>query len=308
MNELFAPIGHKSYLAQFLHFIFIFGICFLFAQLLTTILLVATVGLETARQLNPVNLTGSQVSIYKFLQIVSSIFVFFIPALLFSYQKTGNRYRYFNLNANELTIRGIGLSIGIVLMSLPLIGFLLQLNQGLVLPSFLSGLEEWMRHTEEQLAELTAAFLKMDSPMDLLINLLMVAVLPAIGEELLFRGCLQKLLGEWWDNPHKAIWVTAIVFSFFHFQFFGFLPRMVLGLFLGYLFYWSGNLWYAIIGHFVNNGLQVILLYSGAMELDHSVENIPMLSVIVSTALLVYLGFHYYQTFNNNNRDKKFLS
>ncbi len=139
--------------------------------------------------------------------------------------------------------------------------FFMELNQSVSLPSFLKDVELWMRDMEGNAEKLTLAFLKMDSPLDLMLNILIVALLPAIGEELLFRGCLQQLLIEWTKKPHLAIFIAAALFSAIHFQFLGFIPRMLIGAFLGYLFYWSGNLWYAIIGHFVNNALQVVGYY-----------------------------------------------
>jgi membrane protease YdiL (CAAX protease family) len=96
------------------------------------------------------------------------------------------------------------------------------------------------------------------------VNLLMIAILPAIGEELLFRGVLLRLFREWTKNVHVAIIITALLFSFIHFQFYGFLPRFLMGVLFGYLVYWSGSLWVSVIAHFVNNGTAVIVAWLGA--------------------------------------------
>ena len=124
-----------------------------------------------------------------------------------------------------------------------------------------TGLEQWMRDSEENAKVLTESLLKMDSFGLLLSNMIVIAILPAIGEELFFRGTIQQLIQRSSKNPHIAIWVTAFLFSALHMQFLGFIPRMLLGALFGYLFYWSGNLWLPIIGHFINNGFAVMATY-----------------------------------------------
>jgi len=92
----------------------------------------------------------------------------------------------------------------------------------------------------------------------LALNILIIAILPAFGEELIFRGVLQKILSDLFRNKHAAVWVTALFFSAVHLQFFGFLPRLILGLAFGYLYLWSGTLWLPIIAHFVNNAVPAL--------------------------------------------------
>ena len=77
----------------------------------------------------------------------------------------------------------------------------------------------------------------------------------------MFRGCLQTILLKWMRNKHTAIWITAILFSAFHMEFFGFLPRLLLGALFGYFVAWSGSIWPSVWGHFVNNGTAVIVTY-----------------------------------------------
>jgi membrane protease YdiL (CAAX protease family) len=94
-----------------------------------------------------------------------------------------------------------------------------------------------------------------------IICLLVVALIPAIGEEFLFRGALMRILGAWIKKPHLVVWITAFIFSAFHFQFYGFFPRLLLGAFLGYVYLYSGNIWVPITAHFLNNGLAVVMEY-----------------------------------------------
>jgi membrane protease YdiL (CAAX protease family) len=153
------------------------------------------------------------------------------------------------------------LAMVLMWIQLPLINHLATFNNTLVFPEILRPMGEWMRIQEDQAAKLTEAFLLMPRPSDLIISLFIMALIPALGEEFLFRSTLQPLIAKWTNKPILAIWITAFVFSFIHFQFFGFLPRFFIGAFLGYLFYWSGSVWYSVIAHFANNGLAVFVYY-----------------------------------------------
>ena len=143
----------------------------------------------------------------------------------------------------------------------PFLSWLIELNESMVFPDFLSELERWMRASERKAKLLTKAFLTFDGFGSLLYVMLIVAVVPAIGEELLFRGVLQKIMISWTKNPHLGIWISAFLFSALHLQFFGFFPRMMLGILFGYIFLWSNSLWLPILGHFINNGTVVIASY-----------------------------------------------
>ena len=121
---------------------------------------------------------------------------------------------------------------------------------------------------EDQAADTLKSILDMPTPLIFFFNLLLIAILPGIGEELIFRGIVQKHIGGWIKNPIAAIWISAFIFSAIHMQFEGFLPRIVLGAVLGYLYYWTNNLWVPIITHAFNNGIQVVLIYAFGMELE----------------------------------------
>lgn len=127
----------------------------------------------------------------------------------------------------------------------------------MVFPEVLKGIEQWMRKMEDEGAKTTAAILKMKSIGDFLITLFIIAIVPAICEEFLFRGALQRTFLRWIKNPHVAIWISAIIFSTIHFQFYGFFPRLFLGAAFGYIYFWTGSLWYTIFAHFLNNGFAV---------------------------------------------------
>lgn len=172
---------------------------------------------------------------------------------------------------------------------------LIEWNAGLSLPEFMSGLEEWMKNTEEQLAETTAMMTTFDSFGAFLLAFVVIAILPGIGEEIMFRGVLQNSLHKWTKNAHIAIWVSGFIFAAIHLQFYGLVPRMMLGVVFGYLYVWSGNLWFPIIAHITNNGLALILTYMyqlNATELDiDDNDAVPKLYSIMG--LVAFLGIFY---------------
>ncbi|MEY4594613.1 MAG: hypothetical protein RIQ47_1023, partial [Bacteroidota bacterium] len=201
----------------------------------------------------------------------SSVGVFIAPAIFLAIVFSSNPVDYLQLNRRIDGTRSL-LVVAIMICAMPFINALVSFNNTMELPAFLKSVEDAMRAAEDRAALITEAFLKMNNINDLLVNLIVVAVLPAIGEELLFRGVLQRLLGEWAKNVNVGIWISAFVFSAMHAQFYGFVPRMLLGALFGYLLVWSGSLWLPILAHFVNNGSAVLFTYLYAMR---SIETNP---------------------------------
>ncbi len=193
-------------------------------------------------------------------QIILSILLFVIPPVFFAYYVSGDVKSYLKFRSPARPESFIYTAFA-VLAATPLINLLADMNGKMHLPSALSGIETWMRQKENDAAVLTEAFLKMDSSSALLVNLLMIAVIPAIGEEFMCRGVMQRLFSGWMRNRHAGVWLAAVIFSALHFQFFGFIPRMLLGAMLGYLFLWSNSIWLPVTAHFVNNGSAIIISY-----------------------------------------------
>ena len=169
---------------------------------------------------------------------------------------------------------------------------LIEWNRNMVLPEVLSGLEKWATDTEQRMEQLTHYLTAFDSIWQYLIALIVIAVIPAIGEELLFRGLIQNLFHSAFKNAHLAIWLSAFLFSVFHMQFYGVLPRMMLGVLFGYLYYWSGSLSLAMIGHFINNAFSLTMFYmsqQGIIDLaPEDLEKSPSFYVI-----LLFLGIGF---------------
>jgi len=229
--------------------------------------------------------------------VVQSLLVFVVPALLLAYSIDKNGAGYLGMRDHKSWGGHILYTLAIFLISYPFTSFLSQWNSQMVLPEAFSDLEKTMRAMEDAAMETTQQILSLNSVGGLLLNLLVVALLAALSEELFFRGALQQLLGEWLKSGHAAVWITAAIFSLVHFQFYGFLPRMLLGALLGYLFLYSRNLWIPILFHFVNNASVILLHYfwgdaSWFRKLDELPLTLPFLITAVMSALGTLLLFH----------------
>ena len=202
---------------------------------------------------------GSQTTAgLKWLQFVQTLATFLLPPILCAWMWDENHRPFSWLQLDRKTDSKLFLlAVGIMVCAIPAINLLADLNGRIRLPESLSALEQKMRVMEDAAAALTEQFLHADNIGMLLVNLGLMALLPAFAEELSFRGTLQQILG----NKHVAIWVTAVIFSAIHMQFFGFVPRMLMGAMFGYIFVWTGSLWVPIVMHFTNNGLAVLAYY-----------------------------------------------
>jgi uncharacterized protein len=235
----------------------------------------------------------------KYFQITQSIGLFLIPSFVLAWFFGGNAARSLKLEKG-ISVNTAVLTLFIMLSAVPAINLLAALNAEMTLPDAFSSLEEWMQRTEESAKKLTELFLRADTTTDLLFNLLLVAVIPALGEELLFRGIVQRLFSEWTKNNHAGIWIAAIIFSAMHLQFYGFLPRTMLGVLFGYMLLWSGTMWVPVTAHFVNNAAAVIVYYFiGKKQLSESIETIgsepgEWLFVILSLTIFIILTMVLY--------------
>jgi len=230
----------------------------------------------------------------RFTQFLNASALFLVPAVVYSWLMS--KPLAVNLSLTQKPEwRVIILCLLLLIFALPFENFIGQLNQQISFPESLAAFESKLRAMETAAEKATLAFLNMTSLGDYLLALGIMAILPAIGEEFLFRGVLQKLFHARFSNPHIAIWITAIIFSAIHMQFFGFFPRMIMGAALGYLFYWSGSLWLSIAAHFFNNAFAVTVAYFvGLDKLPEGIDQAGSQSIGVSlislslTALVLF--------------------
>jgi membrane protease YdiL (CAAX protease family) len=250
----------------------------------------------------------SLVGTLKVLQAVSTVILFGMPALLYARLTFREKPQYY-LGMRAPAKGGFYL-LGVLLLicSFPLEGWLGQINRDIPMPG-------WAIKMEEDSDRQILAFLKTDSPMGVLVNLFVIARLPAIFEELCFRGALQRILINCFKSPWGGIIVTAILFSGFHMQFQGFLPRMFLGILLGALYWYSGSIWTSIVAHFFTNGIQVVAV-SIYPEMATKDPSVPVYAAIISAILVVGLLYwirrlsnvSYSKEYEPNGHFEDFLS
>ena len=196
---------------------------------------------------------------------------------------------------NRVHLAQVLLLVALLGLAFPLaISPIMEWNANLKFPSFLQEFEHWAREKENMMEQATKMLTGFNTPGELLVGLFVIALLPAIGEELAFRGMIQSELWRGSNNIHLAVWTSAFIFSAIHVQFFGFVPRLLLGAMFGYLYYWSGNLLVPIVAHFINNAFIVISIYLyniKAISTDLEEVNVTWSLVIVAvvvTGALIY--------------------
>ena len=196
----------------------------------------------------------------RVMQVFQSVFILLVPALLCAYLFNEDGWQYLKIK-KAVNLKVLIYSIILIVAIQPLISFTGYYNKMMTLPESLSELEQSMQAMENSAAALLERLMADHSPDVVIANFIVIAVAAGITEEFFFRGSLQQLVKKICHNRHVTVWITAFIFSFIHFQFYGFVPRMLLGALLGYIFLWSGNLWIPVIVHTLNNALSVALYY-----------------------------------------------
>lgn len=190
----------------------------------------------------------------------------------------------------------VGFLILIQAAFLPFNGWLQSVNENMQLPASLKDLEDVLKAMEDSAAQMTELMTDINSPGRFILAFIVIAVIAGVGEELVFRGLIQRKLYLISKNQHVAIWIAAFIFSAIHFQFYGFLPRLMLGAMFGYFYYFTGNIWVPIIAHVFNNGLAIVMLYLVNQEVIspeiEKMDTVPVSAAILSLLLAVG-GFYY---------------
>ena len=239
---------------------------------------------------------GNDLSL-KLAQGISSTLMFIVPPIVY-YYLTRRKHPMQALGLRKMAKPRAMLliaSVFVIIVSIPVTDQLSAWNEAMKLGGPFEKVEEWMRTLEDSAEAITERMLNVNTFGGLLLNLLIIALIPAIGEEMTFRGVLQQALTRRLKSPHVAIILSAAIFSFIHFQFYGFLPRMFLGVLLGYMFYITDSLWPCMLMHFLNNGTTVVLYYLNNKGIIHvDVEHLGAelwmvaLSALLTTGLVVW--------------------
>ncbi len=240
-------------------------------------------------------LSSNDFAFLRYLLIIQDISLLIIPSIIIlGLMKSESAARLTELKIPQ--VKEVGLVVILTFCIFPITGFTGQINSAMHLPGWLSGVEHWMIEKEEKADNLIDLLVASNTFWVMILNLLTIALIPAVAEEMIFRGVFQKIFYNLFKSGHMAIWFTSFLFSTIHFQFFGFIPRFILGLVFGYLFFWSGTLWLPVISHFVNNAFPVMLAYIQGMEKFNSPSDTPLwkqaielpLPIVISLVILFY--------------------
>jgi membrane protease YdiL (CAAX protease family) len=193
----------------------------------------------------------------QFANALASIIAFGVPCVILAFFSEGTLVQNLGFKKN-IQIEQIGLVVLIALTGLLLSGSLGDITEKL---TWSTSIRNWADGLEAQYKKALMAMTQMKSLVDLLFAMIAVALIPAVVEELFFRATLQKIIIDWSGKPILSIIITAIIFSAFHFSYFGFLSRMSLGIVIGFVYYFSKNIWLPILLHFINNGIGIIALF-----------------------------------------------
>ena len=229
--------------------------------------------------------------------IIQDLLVFLLPAFIAARVITNRPATFLKLNTAP-SWKAVLFTLLTFVISMPAMNYIVAWNSSISLPDSMQAIEQWMRATEQAAQEVTEMFLHHESFLAMIGGVLLVGVLTGFSEEMFFRGGLQGIFTSQKINAHISIWFVAIMFSVLHFQFFGFVPRMLLGALFGYMTYWSGTLWTAIIAHALNNSAVVVSSYlpaTGAIgssldnlgvPADGSFPNLAVISLILTGFLI----------------------
>ena len=250
--------------------------CFLIFTIVGILLTPLIFNVPIGEQINIINGedVARHVNLLRYLQVLQGISLFILPALVAAYLFSGKATVYLGFYQPKSELQNLkpetrnlklltwfGATLLLMLAAIPCINLLAALNEMFVFPESLAGLEKLLKNFEESAQQTKELFLNVDNIGGMFFNIFMIAILPAIGEELIFRGLLHKILVRWTGNIHITIIVTGFLFSAMHLQFYGFFPRWLIGVMFGYMLVWSGTIWLPVFAHFINNAVAVLIYY-----------------------------------------------
>lgn len=240
---------------------------------------------------------GRALPMMRIATVVQDIFLFVLPALITALIVTRQSVRLLAV-AKLPSLQMSLVAVVIMLVSSPAMSWIIELNNNIHLPESMAAFEASMRAMEDSASAAIESLMGPHTIGNLIMNILIIGLMAGFSEELFFRGGLQRLLSTTKMSNHLAIWLAAFIFSALHMQFFGFVPRMLLGAFFGYMLLWSGSLWLPILLHALNNSMYVVLKYatgSGEPEIAGGDEWYTILLSALLTAIGLYLIYNMYK-------------
>lgn len=235
----------------------IFFLCFFaFIGYIVGILISAIIGILFTQQ--GIELSASK-EFLRISQVILALSIFLIPSVLYAYLFHDKPKTYLKVTTFQQPLF-IVLVVLLMVVIQPFIYMAGYFNEQMVLPEFMAPVEQWMIESEKSSERLISLFLVDKSPLNYILNIFVIAIVAGVTEEIFFRGCLQQSVKKIVLNKNAAVWITAFIFSTVHLQFYGFVPRLLLGALLGYLFIWSGSIWVPVIAHTLHNALNVVLM------------------------------------------------
>lgn len=207
----------------------------------------------------PLDSMNTDPAAMRMMQFWVSVFSFLVPACLLAQLFSDDAADYLQLY--RTTVPTVLLTLLVVVAALPFLNLMISLNEQIVFPESLRAVETFLRQMEDNAQQATKLLLSTKSVSAFAFNILLFAVVAGLGEEFFFRGVMQRMAEKVFSNPHVVIWVVAFLFSAFHFQFYGLIPRMLLGALMGYLLLWTRSMWVPAIAHFANNLIGVLSYY-----------------------------------------------
>lgn len=269
-------LANESALYQlFVSICIIMGVGFALSTVLTVAGILLSGG-NLSMVMNPDGIfKDNNISFVRYMLVVQDVSLLIVPALLvFSLMRSenGKSLEIFGKPDLQEVVMVLFLTVCII----PLSNFTGQLNSQMQFPDWMSGIEKWITEKEQNADDILSSLITAGTFPLLLLNLVIIALLPAIAEEMIFRGIFQKIFIKLFRSGHSGVFVTAVIFSAIHLQFYGFLPRLILGLIFGYLFYWGGKLWLPVISHFVNNAIPLVLVYLHGTDSTDLMSGLPL--------------------------------
>ncbi len=291
---------------------------FLFAFLGLGVVLAGAVQIFIANQMLPIGLNlndkaavlkatiaPENINLARASQFFGTLMLLFIPSVLWSFASNGKSPFWLGFN-KHVNFSQIAIGFFLIFMAGIAANPFADFSKHIL--HFFPSIDSTAKSMEATYASLTTALSNLTSPSEFFVALFIMALLPAMFEEVFFRGVLQNLLVRWWKKPIVAIIVTSVLFSIVHSSIYLFLSRAVLGFVLGYMFYKTKNIWVNIVAHFINNTLVLTALYAlkkstGKVDLDKIEPNMHW-SVGLLAIVLIVVGFIFLDKFSKENKDK----